>query len=93
MINFLFSVAIAFIVFGAVFNIVIKAEPYWYDEDDVILHWVGIFITALLWFIVLPVSVIIGIIYLLKLFTDKIANVILSQINKRKLKKEKRDEY
>ena len=95
MINYLFSVAVAFILFGTIFNVFVKAEPDWYDSDDTVSYWCVILFASVSWFIVVPVAITILIVYLLKLLTDWIATSILIQIEKRKQiklnKQEKQD--
>lgn len=87
MINYLFSVAVAFIVFGTIFNVCVKAEPDWYDSDETVSYWCVVLFASAIWFIVIPVAITILIVYLLKLLTDWIATSILTQIEKRKQSK------
>ena len=84
MFSYVLSVAIAFIVFGTVFNIVKKVDPSWYDYDFDEIGWVVIASASILWFITVPLCIIALILYLLKLLTDKIADVIIKKLNDRK---------
>lgn len=84
MFSYVLSVAIAFIVFGTVFNIVKKVDPSWYDYDFDEVRWVVIAVASILWFITVPLCIIALILYLLKLLTDKIADVIIKKLNDRK---------
>lgn len=87
MINYLFSVAVAFILFGTIFNVFVKAELDWYDSDAMVAYWCVVLFASVIWFIVVPVAITILIVYLLKLLTDWIATSILTQIEKRKQSK------
>ena len=84
MFSYLLSVSIAFILFGTVSNIVKKVDPIWYDYDFDEVRWVVIAVASILWFITVPLCIIALILYLLKLLTDKIADVIIKKLNDRK---------
>lgn len=84
MFSYVLSVAIAFIVFGTVSNIVKKVDPIWYDYGFDEVRWVVIAVASILWFITVPLCIIALIFYLLKLLTDKIADIIIKKLNDRK---------
>lgn len=86
MFSYLLSVAICFIVLGVAFNIVKKIEPDWYDTNLNDFGWAIIFCTSFCWFLIIPAIFIGGVIFLLKLLTDKLAELILTRVEKRKLK-------
>ena len=81
MFSYVLSVTIAFIVFGTIFNISRKVNPSWYDRDFDVVWWVVVASASVLWFITVPLCVIALILYLLKLLTDKIADVIIKKLN------------
>ena len=81
MFSYVLSVTIAFIVFGTIFNISRKVNPSWYDGDFDVVWWVVVASASVLWFITVPLCVIALIFYLLKLLTDKIADVIIKKLN------------
>lgn len=75
------SSAIAFIVFGLIYNILRKIKPNWFD-DFAQIHWILITICSLCWVVSIPIFFIIFISYLLKLLVDKISRVILKRVKK-----------
>jgi hypothetical protein len=83
MFGYLLSVAIAFIVFGTVFNIIKKINPTWYDNDYNDEGWFIVIAASFLWGLAVPTIIVMVVLYLLKLLTDKITNVIMSQLKKR----------
>ena len=91
MFSYISGVVITFICLGVIFNFIKNFDPQWYYKDDEFLYWVGCVVASVFWFIFIPVSLVILVIYLLKLLTDLIAKGILKIINKRKLKKESKD--
>lgn len=92
MFNYFLSVAVAFIVFSFIFNILkrIYAEQISkkFDQDEMVLLWVFVAILAAAWFFTVPVLFVILIVFLLKMLTDKIADVTFNYVKKRKLKKQ-----
>lgn len=92
MFNYILSVSVAFIVFGTIHNVLLNVNKWWYNEfKDSSLGWMIVGIFSAVWFISVPALLLLGLMYLLKLLTDGIANFVLSKINNRKLKKEKGD--
>lgn len=90
MFSYLISFVIVFIILGVVRNILAKVEPDWWieaDLDEPEWSWFLVFIISLLWFLAIPVGAVCLIIYLLKLLTDKIADIIMKSQEKRKIKK------
>lgn len=84
MFSYFLSVAVAFIVFGVIFNIVKKVDPYWYDIDDEEVGWFIIFVASLIWFVAIPLIGVFMILFVLKLLTDNIAETVMNRIEKRK---------
>ena len=82
MFSYFLSVAVAFIVFGVINNIFKRVNPDWHYRNNVDggLDWYIITISSLIWFVAIPFVGILFIVYLLKLLTDKLADVILSRI-------------
>jgi hypothetical protein len=85
--SYFLSVAILFIVLGVIRNILAKVKPDLGLDEDIVFSWLIVALLSLLWFIAIPVLFIILILYVLKILTDKIANVIVNRINS----KEKED--
>lgn len=83
MFGYLLSVSTAFIVFGTVFNSIKKIAPPWYDYDFDNMGWFFVAVASFLWFIAVPILVVLVVLYLLKLLTDKITSVIMNQLKKR----------
>ena len=83
MFGYLLSVAIAFIVFGTIFNIVRKIAPTWYDDDYNGECWFIVTAFSFLWGLAVPAIIVMVVLYLLKLLTDRITSVIMSQLKKR----------
>lgn len=96
MFNYLLSVSVAFVFFGFIFNILKKTHRNTlfknYDDDEFSYMWVIVAMLALAWFVAIPLGVVCLVVYLLKLLTDKIADITLNIINKRKLKKQPKQE-
>lgn len=90
MFNYLLSVAVAFIFYGTILNVVKKIEPSWYVKNgfDGVSGWVFVGCCSFAWFISLPVLAIILTLFVLKLLTDNIATIIINNVEKRKLKKQ-----
>lgn len=84
MFSYFLSVAVAFIVFGVIFNIVKKVEPYRYGIMRQEVGWFIIFLASLIWFVAIPLIGVFMILFVLKLLTDKIAEAIMNRIEKRK---------
>lgn len=86
--NYALSVFVAFLFYGVIFNILQKVEPEWWDGSiNGGFGWCLVAICAGLWFISLPILLLVIILFILKLLTDKIADLILNHVEKRKLKK------
>lgn len=86
--NYALSVFVAFLFYGVIFNILQKVEPEWWDGSiNGGFGWFLVAICAGLWFISLPILLLIVILFVLKLLTDKITDLILNHVEKRKLKK------
>ena len=83
MFGYLLSVAIVFVVFGTVFNIVRKIDPTWYDNDYDNEGWFVVVLLSFLWGLAIPAIIALVVLYLLKLLTDKITSVIINQLKKR----------
>lgn len=79
-----FSICIAFLLFGTIGNILANFVDCVGEvkEDDVFFFWFVIAVCALLWYIVVPLSVVVFAMFLLKLLTDKISQYIIKHINK-----------
>lgn len=96
MFNYSLSVAVAFVFFGFIFNILKKTHRNTllknYEDEELSYMWVIVAILALAWFFAIPVAVVFLVLFLLKLLTDKIADITLNIINKRKLKKQSKQE-
>ena len=92
MFYYLLSVAVAFVFFGFIFNILKKTHRNTlfknYGDDDLTALWVVVGVLSVFWFIAIPAGVVVLVLFLLKLLTDKIADITLNTINKRKLKKQ-----
>lgn len=92
MFNYLLSVAVCFVFFGFIFNILKKTHRNTlfknYGDDDLTALWVVVGVLSVFWFIAIPAGVVFLVLFLLKLLTDKIADITLNTINKRKLKKQ-----
>lgn len=86
--NYALSVFVAFLFYGVIFNILQKVNPYWWDDElNGGLGWLLVTLCAGLWFVSLPILLLVVILFALKLLTDKIADFILNHVEKRKLKK------
>lgn len=94
MFNYLLSVAVAFIFYGTILNIVRKVEPSWYSKKEFGGNggWIVVTICSFAWFFSVPILLTILILFVLKLLTDKISDSTLSFLNKRKLKKQSKQE-
>lgn len=96
MFNYLLSVAVAFVFFGFIFNILKKTHrntlfKNFYD-DELSFLWVVVGVLSFAWCLAIPVGIVFLVLFLLKLLTDKIADITLHIINKRKLKKQSKQE-
>ena len=96
MFNYLLSVAVAFVFFGFIFNILKKTHRNTlfknYDDDELVFFWFLVGVLSVAWFLTIPVGVVFLVLFLLKLLTDKIADITLNLISKRKLKKQSKQE-
>lgn len=91
MFSYISGVVITFICLGVIFNFIKNFDPQWYDEDEEWCWWFWCVVASIFWFFSVPITLILILIYLLKLLTDLIAKGILKIVNKRKLKKESKD--
>lgn len=82
MFGYFLSVGVAFIVFGCAFNILKKIKNFWFDDDEEYWCWLIVFFASLFWFVVVPCLVVVSIVFLLKLITDKISDFILKRVEK-----------
>ena len=86
--NYALSVFVVFLFYGVIFNILQKVSPYWWDDElNGGFGWFLVALCAVLWFVSLPILLLVVILFVLKLLTDKIADHILNRVEKRKLKK------
>jgi len=96
MFNYLLSVAVAFVFFGFIFNILKKTHKNTlfknYSDDELSFLWAVVGVLSVAWFLAIPVGIVFLVLFLLKLLTDKIADITLNLINKRKLKKQSKQE-
>ena len=96
MFNYLLIVAVAFVFFGFIFNILKKTHRNTlfknYYDDELSFLWIVVGILSVAWFLTIPVGIVFLVLFLLKLLTDKLADITLNLINKRKLKKQSKQE-
>lgn len=82
MFSYFLSVAIAFIVFGTVFNFLKGINSISPDSLENKALWIVVGFCSILWFIAVPILFVIFIMFLLKKLTDKISQVILKRVKK-----------
>ena len=91
-----FSIDLVFTLFGFIFNILKKTHRNTlfknYDDDELSFLWAVVGVLSVAWFLAIPVGIVFLVLFLLKLLTDKIADITLHLINKRKLKKQSKQE-
>ena len=88
MFSYFLSVAIAFLFFGTINNILLKLNLKWYfGEKEKDLAWANTGAASLVWFFTLPVLLVLFTMFLLKLLTDKISEYIINYIKDRKVDK------
>lgn len=80
--SYCLSLAIAFIFFGTIFNILKSFEVLIVDKDDEPFAWLLVFLASLLWFIFVPCLVVLIIVLSLKKLTEKISLIILKKVKK-----------
>lgn len=85
MFAYILSVCVAFVVFGSSLNVYCKVKGETINKEP--FFWMLVFCGAIAYPLVIVASIVFGVIYLLKLLTDKIAEVIINHIKARKLKK------
>lgn len=92
MVMLFFSICIAFVIYSTIANIICNFNKWLSDirGKDGDFYWFIIVISSLFWIISLPLYSTLGIMYLLKLLTDKISQGIIGLINSRKIKKEEK---
>lgn len=92
MFSYFLSVAVTFIIFGTINNILNKVEPDWYCNCDFDEYgWWVVTVASVFWFIFIPIITVVLILYMLKLLTDLISDFIMNKIEKRKLKNGEKD--
>lgn len=85
MFGYLLSVAVAFIVFGTVVNIVKNFSKVLNNLSEMSL-WFGVTIFSVFWFVTIPIAATLIILYLLKLLVDLISKQVLKLLNRNKTK-------
>lgn len=85
MFGYLLSVAVAFIVFGTVVNIV-KNFSKVLDNLSEISLWFGVTIFSVFWFVTIPIAATLLTLYLLKILVDLISKQVLKLLNRNKTK-------
>ena len=83
MFGYLLSVAVAFIVFGTVVNIV-KNFSKVLDNLSEISLWFGVTIFSVFWFVTIPIAATLLTLYLLKILVDLISKQVLKLLNRNK---------
>lgn len=83
MFGYLLSVAVAFIVFGTVVNIVKNFSKVLNNLSEMSL-WFGVTVFSVFWFITIPIAATLIILYLLKLLVDLISKQVLKLLNRSK---------
>lgn len=83
MFGYLLSVAVAFIVFGTVVNIVKNFSKVLNNLSEMSL-WFGVTVFSVFWFITIPIAATVIILYLLKLLVDLISKQVLKLLNRNK---------
>lgn len=83
MFGYLLSVAVAFIVFGTVVNIV-KNFSKVFDNLSEMSLWFGVTVFSVFWFVTIPIAATLIILYLLKLLVDLISKQVLKLLNRNK---------
>ena len=83
MFGYLLSVAIAFIVFGTVVNIVKNFSKVLNNLSEMSL-WFGVTIFSVFWFVTIPIAATLITLYLLKLLVDLISKQVLKLLNRNK---------
>lgn len=85
MFGYLLSVAVAFIVFGTVVNIVKNFSKVLNNLSEMSV-WVGVTIFSVFWFVTIPIAATLITLYLLKLLVDLISKKVLKLLNRNKTK-------
>lgn len=83
MFGYLLSVAVAFIVFGTVVNIVKNFSKVLNNLSEMSL-WFGVTVFSVFWFITIPIAATLITLYLLKLLVDLISKQVLKLLNRNK---------
>ena len=90
MFSYWLSIVVAFLFFGTVNNILLRLDLKWYfSENEKDLAWVSTGAASLVWFFALPLLLVLFIMFLLKLLTDKISAYIINYIKDRNVGKTK----
>ena len=87
MFGYLLSVAVAFIVFGTVVNIVKNFSKVLDNLSEMSL-WFGVTIFSVFWFVTIPIAATLLTLYLLKILVDLISKQVLKLLNRNKTKGE-----
>lgn len=85
MFGYLLSVAVAFIVFGTVVNIVKNFSKVLNNLSEMSL-WFGVTVFSVFWFVTIPIAATLITLYLLKLLVDLISKQVLKLLNRNKTK-------
>lgn len=85
MFAYILSVCVAFVVFGSGLNVYCKVKGEAINKEP--FFWMLVFCAAVAYPLVIVAGTVLFVVYLLKLLTDKIAEVIINHIKTRKLKK------
>lgn len=83
MFGYLLSVAVAFIVFGTVVNIVKNFSKVLNNLSEMSL-WFGVTVFSVFWFVTIPIAATLITLYLLKLLVDLISKQVLKLLNRNK---------
>ena len=87
MFGYLLSVAVAFIVFGTVVNIVKNFSKVLDNLSEMSL-WFGVTVFSVFWFVTIPIAATLLTLYLLKILVDLISKQVLKLLNRNKTKGE-----
>lgn len=85
MFGYLLSVAVAFIVFGTIVNIVKNFSKALNNLSEMSL-WFGVTIFSVFWFVTIPIAATLITLYLLKLLVDLLSKQVLKLLNRNKTK-------
>ena len=83
MFGYLLSVAVAFIVFGTIVNIVKNFSKVLNNLSELSL-WFGVTAFSVFWFVTIPIAATLITLYLLKLLVDLISKQVLKLLKRNK---------